>query len=295
MNKNTKAGVVSIVGRPNAGKSSLLNWLIGEKLTMVSHKANATRKRSMAIVMHENTQIILVDTPGIHEKERLLNQFMLEEALKAIGDCDLILFLSVATDSLEHYENFLKLNKKNTPHIILLTKVDTIKGEEVLKKLEEFKKYQDKFLSIIPVSIKKESYKKYLLDEIAKAIPAHPYLYDPEILTTSHYRDIYKEFILESIFDKTSKEIPYATDVIIDKIEEGEKLEKIYATIITESKSQKMILIGKGGQTLKRIGKYARELIENLSGKKIYLQLFVSVKPGWSKNKKDLSKLGYNI
>jgi len=295
LDKETKSGFVSIVGRPNAGKSSLLNWLIGEKLTMVSHKANATRKRSTAIVMHENNQIILVDTPGIHEKERLLNQFMLEEALKAIGDCDLILFLSVVTDSLEHYENFLKLNKKNTPHIILLTKVDMVKGEDVLKKLEEFKKYQDKFLSVIPLSIKKESYKKYLLDEIAKALPIHPYLYDPQILTTSHYRDIYKEFILESVFDKTSKEIPYATDVIIDRIEEGERLEKIYATIVTESKSQKMILIGKNGQTLKRIGKYARELIENLSGKKIYLQLFVSVKPGWSKNKKTLSKLGYNI
>ncbi|NPA81423.1 MAG: GTPase Era [Epsilonproteobacteria bacterium] len=295
MSEETKAGFVSIVGRPNAGKSSLVNWLLGEKLSMVSKKANATRKRSTAIVMHKNAQIILVDTPGIHEKERLLNQFMLEEALKAIGDCDLILFLSPVTDSLEHYEKFIKLNKKNTPHIVLLTKIDRVKNEQVLKKLEEFKKYQDKFLSIVPISIKNESYREYLLDEIVKYLPKHPYLYDPEFITTSHFRDIYKEFILEAIFEKTSEEIPYSTDVIIDKIEEGEKLEKVYATIVTESKSQKMILIGKGGETIKRIGKYARVLMENLSGKKIYLELFVTVKPGWSKNKKTLSKLGYDF
>jgi len=295
VSEETKAGFVSIVGRPNAGKSSLVNWLLGEKLSMVSKKANATRKRSTAIVMHKNAQIILVDTPGIHEKERLLNQFMLEEALKAIGDCDLILFLSPVTDSLEHYEKFIKLNKKNTPHIVLLTKIDRVKNEQVLKKLEEFKKYQDKFLSIVPISIKNESYREYLLDEIVKYLPKHPYLYDPEFITTSHFRDIYKEFILEAIFEKTSEEIPYSTDVIIDKIEEGEKLEKVYATIVTESKSQKMILIGKGGETIKRIGKYARVLMENLSGKKIYLELFVTVKPGWSKNKKTLSKLGYDF
>ncbi len=290
-----KAGFVSVMGRPNAGKSSLVNWLLGEKLSMVSHKANATRKRSTAIVMHKNAQIILVDTPGIHEKERLLNKFMLEEALKAIGDCDLILFLSPVTDSLEHYEKFLALNKKNTPHIVLLTKTDRVKNEVVLKKLQEFKKYQDKFLSIIPISIKSESYREYLLDEIIKYLPTHPYLYDPEFITTSNFRDIYKEFILEAIFEKTSQEIPYSTDVIIDKIQEGEKLEKVYATIVTESKSQKMIIIGKGGESIKRIGKYARELMENLAQKKIYLELFVTVKPGWSKNKKSLSKLGYDI
>ncbi len=290
-----KAGFVSVVGRPNAGKSSLVNWLLGEKLSMVSHKANATRKRSTAIVMYKNAQIILVDTPGIHEKERLLNKFMLEEALKAIGDCDLILFLSPVTDSLEHYEKFLALNKKNTPHIVLLTKTDRVKNEVVLKKLQEFKKYQDKFLSIIPISIKSESYREYLLDEIIKHLPTHPYLYDPEFITTSNFRDIYKEFILEAIFEKTSQEIPYSTDVIIDKIQESEKLEKVYATIVTESKSQKMIIIGKGGESIKRIGKYARELMENLAQKKIYLELFVTVKPGWSKNKKSLSKLGYDI
>ena len=113
-NTTTQAGYVAVIGRPNAGKSSLLNWLVGEKLALVSHKANATRKRLNIIAMHENAQIIFIDTPGIHEQERLLNQFMLEEAMKAMGDCDLILFLTPVSDKIEHYRNFLELNKQNT-------------------------------------------------------------------------------------------------------------------------------------------------------------------------------------
>ena len=153
----TKCGYVSVVGRPNAGKSSLLNWLVGEKIAMVSHKANATRKRSNIIVMHENDQIVFVDTPGIHETEKLLNQFMLEEALKAIGDCDLILFLAPVTDKLTHYENFLEKNKKNTKHILLLTKIDNVSNNEVLEKIKEYEQYSSKYEAIIPVSIKKQN------------------------------------------------------------------------------------------------------------------------------------------
>ncbi len=124
-NVKTKAGFVSVIGRPNAGKSSLVNWLIGEKIAMVSHKAKATRKRSNISAMHKNAQIIFVDTPGIHEKERLLNKFMMDEAMKAMGDCDLILFLVPATDNLKDYEKFLERNTKNIPHILLLTKADS--------------------------------------------------------------------------------------------------------------------------------------------------------------------------
>src|SRR5690606_6579382 len=132
----TKCGYVSVVGRPNAGKSSLLNWLVGEKIAMVSHKANATRKRSNIIVMHNDDQIVFVDTPGLHETEKLLNQFMLDEALKAMGDCDLILFLAPVTDQLCHYEEFLEKNKKKTKHILLLTKIDFVSNEEVLEKMK---------------------------------------------------------------------------------------------------------------------------------------------------------------
>jgi len=155
MNENQKAGFVAVVGRPNAGKSTLLNHLMGEKLAMVSKKAQATRKRMNMIVMHDNAQIIFIDTPGIHEKERLLNQFMLEEAMKAIGDADLILYLAPVTDSLKEYEKFLKLvEKKNTPHIVVLSKVDTASNEKVLQKLSEYNRYSDRFVAIIPFSIK---------------------------------------------------------------------------------------------------------------------------------------------
>lgn len=291
----TKCGYVSVVGRPNAGKSSLLNWLVGEKIAMVSHKANATRKRSNVIVMHEDDQVIFVDTPGIHETEKLLNQFMLEEALKAMGDCDLILFLAPVTDSLKYYEDFLEKNKKNTKHILLLTKIDFINSDELMAKLKEYEKYSDKYEAIIPVSIKKATKKSDILDEVVKYLPEHPYLFDPEIMTTEHLRDIYKEFIRESIFENISDEIPYETDVVVNKVEEKPNVDVIKATIIVQKDTQKGMIIGQNATAIKRIGKAARIKIEKLSGKKCYLELFVSIKKNWTKNKDALKSMGYDI
>ena len=290
-----KCGYVSVVGRPNAGKSSLVNWLVGEKIAMVSHKANATRRRSNIIVMHEEDQIIFVDTPGLHQTEKLLNQFMLEEALKAMGDCDLILFLAPVTDKVTHYEDFLVKNKKNTQHILLLTKTDFISNEEVLEKMKEYAKYSDKYKDIIPVSIKKATTHADILDHVVKYLPEHPYLFDPEIMTTENMRDIFKEFIRESIFDNISDEIPYETDVLINKVEEKENIDVIRATIIVQKDSQKGMIIGKKADAIKRIGKDARLKIEKLTGKKAYLELFVSVKKGWTKSAAGLQELGYNI
>ncbi len=290
---DTKSGFVAVIGRPNAGKSSLVNWLVGEKIAMVSHKANATRRRSKIIAMHDKSQIIFIDTPGLHEQERLLNQFMLEEALKAMGDCDLILFLSPVTDKLDYYLDFLEKNIKNIPHIVLLTKVDFVKNDQILKKINEFSKFQDKFVSLIPVSIKKGISQEYILEEISKYIPTHPYLYDPEILTTENMKDIYKEYIRESIFDNTSEEIPYFADVVVESVEEKEDIEIINANIIVEKKSQKGIIIGKDGQTLRRIGSYARTEIEKIAKKKVFLKIFVTVKPGWSQNRDILKQMGY--
>jgi GTP-binding protein Era len=290
-----KCGYVSTIGRPNAGKSSLLNWLVGEKINMVSHKANATRKRSNTIVMHGDDQIIFVDTPGLHEKEKLINQYMLEEALKAMGDCDLILFLAPVTDKVSHYEDFLAKNKKNTPHILLLTKTDFVSQRELLEKIDEYKKYEDRYESIIPVSIKKGRKQANILDEVVYHLPESPYLFDTEILTTTHLREIYREFIRESVFDNISDEIPYETDVVIDKIEEKPNVEVIKATIIVEKSTQKGMIIGKGGEAIKRIGLNARKKIEQLVDRKVYLELFVSVKKGWSKNKESLKELGYDF
>jgi GTP-binding protein Era len=292
---NTKCGYVSVVGRPNAGKSSLLNWLVGEKIAMVSHKANATRKRSNIIVMHDNDQLVFVDTPGLHETEKLINQFMLDEALKAIGDCDLILFLAPVTDKLTHYEDFLIKNKKNTKHLLLLTKIDNVTNDEVLRKIKEYEEYADKYEAIIPVSIKKQTTQADILDVAVKHLPVHPHLFDPEIMTTEHMRDIFKEFIRESIFDNISDEIPYEADVVIEKVEEKPNVEVIKATIVVEKATQKGMIIGKGGEAIKRIGLNARKKIEPLIGKKVYLELFVSVKKGWSKNKDSLREMGYDF
>ena len=291
----TKCGYVSVVGRPNAGKSSLLNWLVGEKIAMVSHKANATRRRSNIIVMHEEDQIVFVDTPGIHETEKLLNQFMLDEALKAMGDCDLILFLAPVTDSLKYYEDFLEKNKKNTKHTLLLTKIDFVNNDELMLKLKEYEKYSDKYEAMIPISIKKATKKSDILDVVVKYLPEHPYLFDPEIMTTEHLRDLYKEFIRESIFENISDEIPYEADVMINKIEEKPNVDVIRATIIVQKDSQKGMIIGQQATAIKRIGKAARIKIEKLSGKKCFLELFVSVKKNWTKNKDALKSMGYDI
>jgi len=290
-----KAGFVAVVGRPNAGKSTLLNFLSEYKLAMVSKKAQATRKRMNIIIMHKNTQIIFVDTPGIHKKEKLLNQFMLDEALKALGDSDLDIFLAPVNDSIEAYKEFLELRKdKKKPHIILLTKVDRVSNERVLQKLQEYNQFSNEFSEIIPFSVKRGGVtKEMLLDTISKYLPEHPWLYDPELLTTENIRDIYKELIREAIFEKSSDEIPYESDVVIEKIEESDNLDVVTASIVVEKETQKRMLIGKGAQSIKRIGKYAREELEKFSGKKIYLDLNVTVKKGWSKNRDFLEHLGY--
>ena len=292
---NTRCGFVATVGRPNAGKSSLLNWLVGEKINMVSHKANATRKRANTIVMHGDDQVVFVDTPGLHEKEKLINQFMLEEALKAIGDCDLILFLAPVTDKISHYEDFLEKNTKNTKHILLLTKTDFVSQAEVLSKIDEYKEYEDRYETIIPVSIKKGKKQEEILDVVVKYLPDSPPLFDTEIITTTHLREIYKEFIRESIFENISDEIPYETDVIIDKIEEKPNIDIIKATIVVEKSSQKGMIIGKGASAIKRIGINARKKIEKLSQQKCHLELFVSVKKGWTKNRSSLKEMGYSF
>ena len=285
-----KSGFVGIVGKPNAGKSTLLNWLLGEKIALVSPKANASRKRVNAIVMHKDNQIILIDTPGLHEKEKLLNKFMLKEALKAVSDSDLVLFLADIRDDLSGYEWFLELTKK--PHIVVLTKIDLAK--EVENKKKEYEKYK-KALAVIPISAVEGKGKEKLLDEIIKHLPIHPYYYDPEIISTENIRDIYKELIREALFEKLGDELPYETDILIEKIEEFDKIDKIYATIIVEKRSQRGMIIGKKGKKIKEIGIYARKLLEQFSQKKIYLELYVKVIEKWTKNKKMLEELGYEV
>lgn len=296
MNNTTehKAGFVALVGRPNAGKSTMLNWILGEKIALTSQKANATRRRLNAIVMHNDDQIIFVDTPGLHAREKMLNQYMLEEALKAIGDCDIVVYLAPASDSIKHYQRFLEVYAKKRKHIIVLSKIDQISQNELLARISEYNQFASEFEALIPMSVTKNVGKNDLLDVIVKHLDVSPYLYNPDDLTTEMLRDIYREFIREAIFENISDEIPYESDVVIDKIEENQRVEHIRATIIIEKESQKGIIIGKSGAAIKRIGKDARAKIEKLTDKPVYLDLFVSVKKGWTNDKKFLEELGYN-
>lgn len=285
-----RSGFVSIVGRTNAGKSSLLNSLLNEKIAIVSHKQNATRRKINGIVMHNENQIIFIDTPGLHSSEKTLNKLMINEAKKSIADCDLILFLAAVTDNIENYENFLSLNPK-APHAIVLSKVDTVSNENVLKKLSEYSKFSDKFECILPFSTKHSTYKITLLDAISKILPEHEYFYDPDFITTTNEKEIFKDFILESLYENLSDEVPYSSDVIIKKVKEKLDITEIYATIILDRQAHKPLVIGKSGETIKRIGIVARKLISNLIQKKVFLKLEVVIKKGWSKDEKFIKKL----
>ncbi|WP_139451810.1 GTPase Era [Campylobacter armoricus] len=288
-----KSGFISIVGRTNAGKSSILNSLLEEKVAMVSHKQNATRRKINAIIMHENHQLIFIDTPGLHTSSKAMNQLMIDLAVKSIADCDVILFVASIYDDIKDYEKFLNLNPK-VPHIVLINKVDLVKKEALLKKLSEYTKFSSYFSAIIPYSAKQKFYKKILLDEIIKYLPNHPYYFDPEFITTTNEKDIYRDFILEAIYENLSDEIPYTTEVKIEKIKELEQIYYINAVIITDSNSHKGMILGKDGMTIKRIGKEARIKIEKLAQKKVMLKLFVQLEKNWHKNEQNLKKILYN-
>lgn len=292
---NTKSGFVALLGRPNAGKSTFLNTVLGEKLALVSHKANATRKRLNVVVMVDDVQVVFVDTPGIHKQEKLLNEYMLKEALQALNDCDFLIFLAPASDSIKYYEEFLELNKTKKDHFLVLSKIDTISKDDLLAKIGEYEKYKNEYKELIPISYKDERSLKDLLVSLSTYMPNNPYYYDPEILTPNSTRDIVKEMIRESCFEFLSDELPYESDVIIKRYTERDNVDVIRAEIIVLKSSQKAIVVGKGGNNIKRIGKDCRIKIEHFLGKKVFLELFVKVLPNWNKEKENLKKVGYNF
>ena len=288
-----KSGFVSIIGRTNAGKSSFLNALLNEKIAIVSHKQNATRRKINGIVMNGEDQIIFTDTPGLHESNKAINQLLISQAIKSMGDCDLIVFLAPIHDDTSDYEKFLALNPEK-PHILVLTKVDESSNTKVLEKITQYQKFQDKFAALLTFSTKQPTYKKPLLDEICKLLPEHEYFYDPEFLTPTNEKEIFREFILEAIYENLSDEIPYLSDAIIKSVKEKTGITEIYASIITERDIHKSMIIGKNGETIKRIGIFARKLIQNLTNTKVFLKLDVVVKKGWSKEEKSLNQIiGY--
>lgn len=285
-----KSGFVSVIGRTNAGKSTMINSLLGENLCLVSHKENATRRKMNVVIMHKENQIVLVDTPGLHESNKSFNQLLIEAAKKSIDECDLILFVMSVFDKIDEYKKFLELKPK-VEHLVVLNKVDLIEPEKLLAKLSEFNALE-KVPNIIPYTSKNKFYKTKLLDEIIKYLPEHPYFFDPEYTTDKNTKDVIKELILESIYQNLSDELPYCCEVLIDKVIEKENFLTIYASIITDSENHKAMLIGCNASTIKRIGIVARKRISELFLLKINIKVIVKVQKKWYDSEGFLRKVG---
>ena len=283
-----RSGFVSIIGRPNAGKSTLLNALVGEKIAIVTEKPQTTRTRIQGILnvkAHRGRpagQIVLIDTPGVHRPDSRLNRKMMQEIHAALDSRDLVLVIVDATERFGWGDQQVidLIKKASGPSMLLLNKIDKLKKDKLLPIIEHYSKLHD-FREIIPISAAKKEGLDVLIDKVIGALPDGPRYFPEDQITDQPERFIAAEIIREKVLLKTSKEIPYATAVLIDRYEELENLTRIAATIYCEREGQKGILIGKGGQRLKEMGTAARLELEALLGKKVFLELFVKVKPGW--------------
>lgn len=283
-----RSGFVSIIGRPNAGKSTLLNSLVGEKLAIVTRKPQTTRNRILGIVnvakkgKRPGGQIVLIDTPGIHKPINSLNRRMMKEVYDALEGCNLLLLIVDATDKFSPADKYvLDLAKKTgLPIFLLLNKTDALAKERLLPLIAQYKELHD-FADIIPISALKQEGLETLLDAVVKALPDGPHYFPKDQITDQPERFLVAELIREQVLLYTSQEVPHATTVMIDQYEEGAKLTRIASTIYVEREGQKGILIGKQGATLKRIGTGARLQIEKLLNTKVFLELFVKVSANW--------------
>lgn len=291
-----KSGFVAIIGRPNVGKSTLLNQILGQKIVITTDKAQTTRKRIKGIYTTGLGQIVFVDTPGVHKPLNKLGEFLLDEAKIAVPDADVILFLVDGSEPAGKGDKWIAQNLLQTeiPIIIVMNKVDKIKKtEKVEENLLSYKTLFDKNLPVVKVSAKTGRNIDTLIKNIYKKLPQGAPLYPEEIITEETMRDVTEEVIREKILLNTSDEIPHSVAVKVDNYKEEENIDKIYATIYCEHKSQKGILIGKGGNLLKKIGTEARLELEKITEKKVYLELQVKVEKDWRKKEKILKSFGY--
>ncbi len=290
-----KRGYVALIGRPNAGKSTLLNRLVGEKIAAVSNKPQTTRHRIKGIVTLDDGQIVFVDTPGVHKPGFLLNRRMMSSVHDALLSVDLVVLMRDASVSTGNGDRFvLELVKQaKKPSLLVLNKIDKIQDKAKLLPLIEFYSKEHEFKEIIPVSALKGDALGELLDNIKNHLPAGEPLYSPDELTDQPLRLLVSEIVREQILGRTGEEIPYVTAVITEKYDESDpKLVRIYCAIYVERPSQKKIIIGKQGSRLKEVGSEARRRIESLVGKKVYLQLFVKVVKDWRNQERRLDELG---
>ena len=291
-----KSGFVTIIGRPNVGKSTLLNTILGQKIVIATDKAQTTRKRIKGILTNDEGQIVFVDTPGVHKPLNKLGEFLLDEAKIAVPDADLILFLVDGSEPAGKGDKWIAKNllQSGIPIIIVMNKVDKIKKQEKVEaNLLTYKTLFDENLPLVRVSAKTGRNIDTLLKNIFKKLPDGEIMYPEDVVTEETMRDVTEEIIREKILLNTSDEIPHAVAVKVDKYLEEDEIDKIYATIYCEQKSQKGILIGKGGSLLKKIGTEARQELEKITDKKVFLGLEVKVEKDWRKKDNILKNFGY--
>ncbi|HTU41567.1 MAG TPA: GTPase Era [Candidatus Aquilonibacter sp.] len=296
-----RSGFVCILGRPNAGKSTLLNALVGEKLAIISPKPQTTRNRILGILNlpkskgRDAAQIVLVDTPGVHKPDSSLGRKMLVEIREALEGCNVVLLLIDVMHKPDARDEFAvqMLKHSKAKVCLVLNKIDLLKSKDkLLPLIEEYKKLHE-FYEIVPISALKRDGLDVLLKQITAALPAAPPYFPEDQITDQPARFMAAEIIRERVLIETEEEIPYATTVIVDSFEETPKLTRISATIYCEREGQKGILIGKKGQMLKRIGTSARLQIEKMLGTKVFLELFVKVQPNWRQSRNFVEELDW--
>ncbi len=293
--ENFRSGYVALIGRPNAGKSTLLNYLVGEKIAAVSNKPQTTRHKIQGIVTLDTGQIVFVDTPGVHKPGFLLNRRMMAAVHDAILSVDVVVLLRDASVSTGNGDRFVLdlIKESGKTAILVLNKIDKIKEKRELLPLMEFYASEYNFAEIVPISALKGEAIDNLLEQIAKHLPVAEAIFADDELTDQPLRMIVAEMVREKILQTTGDEIPYVTAVVTEIYDESDpQVVKIHCAIFVERSSQKGIIIGKGGIKLKKIGTEARYDIEKLLGKKVFLKLFVKVVEDWRNRPQDLEEMG---
>ena len=291
-----KAGFVNIVGNPNVGKSTLMNALVGERISIITSKSQTTRHRIMGIVNGEDFQIVYSDTPGALKPNYRLQESMLEASESAFKDADVLLYVTDTVESYDKNLDFLdKVRKMQTPIFLIINKIDLLSSQKELEDLVDKWKEVLPNARIIPICAKEKFNVENLLAQIKELLPESPAYFDKDALTDRPARFFVTEIIREKILELYDKEIPYSSEVVVEKFVEDKKMIHINAVIYVERDSQKSIIIGKSGSMLKKVGMMARRDIETFFQKKVFLEIFVKVEKDWRNRDKQLKMFGYQL
>ena len=295
MTKPFNSGFVAIVGRPNVGKSTFMNYVLGQKIAIMSDKAQTTRNKIQGVYTKDDAQIVFLDTPGIHKPKHELGEFMVKSAYSALKEVDAVLFMVNVSEKRGPGDDFIieKLKGIKTPIFLVLNKIDLVTPEVLLERVESYKDALD-FAGVFPISVLQGNNVNELMEGLINALPEGPQYYPADQITDHPEYFVVSELIREKILQLTQEEIPHSVAVTVDKMQKDE-FDKVhvYANIIVERKWQKGIIIGKGGRLLKEIGTRARRDIQQLLGNKVYLELWVKVEKDWRKRKSNLQEYGY--